>query len=579
MSIELQNIFSQIKNELEKLRGDNDSYQYNEHNIDKERHNVLMCNETKDIQAYPGTGKTTLLVDKLSLLLKHWNLKHSGIVVLSHTNVAKNEIIKLSNDYPELGKLLYYPHYIGTIHNFANTFLGLPYIRKKEWKVKAIDDGLADSKGRKIIGYNNYYLKKRNGIYSNRSKRFCFIDSNLSQTILFSELEILDTTETAKTISKCRDRMTEQGYFYYDDLLCFSLKLIEEQNSLILPFRKRFPLVFIDEAQDNSKLQSELLYKLFIEGNNTSIVQRFGDINQKIYNGEELEDWKFPREDNQLEIKLSYRCKSNIAKFASNFTKDREGYFEGKTKEDGSNGHLCFIPFCDDNKNEVLKIFAEKIKELKLDEIEKFSAIAIGANDKNKQLRISSYMPTFTKFVQIGYPKKLEEAYDFAEKEIIETGNFNKAYKILCKFYSTQQDIQQDMTAEEIKQKSKDELKEILINLNSQQNQNHQNKIKSDDKIYKDENGVEIKVNTIHSVKGETHNAVLVLDTKHKKSNELIKLLDDFESTDKKISKEEIPYREIYFVAFSRATDLLCLAIQEKYYDELRQNVLFKNFS
>ncbi|MGF1817160.1 UvrD-helicase domain-containing protein, partial [Vibrio splendidus] len=46
-----------------------------------------------DIQACPGSGKTTLIAAKLILLAKSWQQSTSGICVLSHTNVAKNEII------------------------------------------------------------------------------------------------------------------------------------------------------------------------------------------------------------------------------------------------------------------------------------------------------------------------------------------------------------------------------------------------------------------------------------------------------------------------------------------------------
>jgi DNA helicase-2/ATP-dependent DNA helicase PcrA len=93
-----------------------------------------------DIQACPGSGKTTLIAAKLILLAKSWQQGTSGICVLSHTNVAKNEIIsRLESD--EYGrKLLSYPHFIGTIQEFVNRFLALPFCRSKGIKIKRIDD-------------------------------------------------------------------------------------------------------------------------------------------------------------------------------------------------------------------------------------------------------------------------------------------------------------------------------------------------------------------------------------------------------------------------------------------------------
>src|SRR5687768_12001414 len=53
---------------------------------------VLCLLESADIAACPGSGKTTILVAKLAVLARKWSSKHRGICVLSHTNVARNEI-------------------------------------------------------------------------------------------------------------------------------------------------------------------------------------------------------------------------------------------------------------------------------------------------------------------------------------------------------------------------------------------------------------------------------------------------------------------------------------------------------
>ena len=61
--------------------------------------------------------------------------------------------------------------------------------------------------------------------------------------------------------------------------------------------RDRFPILFIDEAQDNSKEQSAVLSRIFMDGENPVIRQRFGDENQAIYDfqgAEEAATDKFP---------------------------------------------------------------------------------------------------------------------------------------------------------------------------------------------------------------------------------------------------------------------------------------------
>lgn len=55
--------------------------------------NVIRCWHSTDVAACPGSGKTTVLLAKLKLLADRMPLENgAGICVLSHTNVAVNEI-------------------------------------------------------------------------------------------------------------------------------------------------------------------------------------------------------------------------------------------------------------------------------------------------------------------------------------------------------------------------------------------------------------------------------------------------------------------------------------------------------
>src|SRR5580698_384343 len=62
---------------------------------------VIKSLDTLDIEACPGSGKTTLLVAKLAILARSWNERRRGICVLSHTNVARNEIENRLGSTPE----------------------------------------------------------------------------------------------------------------------------------------------------------------------------------------------------------------------------------------------------------------------------------------------------------------------------------------------------------------------------------------------------------------------------------------------------------------------------------------------
>ena len=58
-----------------------------------EAKDVIRCMESKEILACPGSGKTTVLLAKIKLLSDRMPFKDgNGVCILSHTNVAVNEI-------------------------------------------------------------------------------------------------------------------------------------------------------------------------------------------------------------------------------------------------------------------------------------------------------------------------------------------------------------------------------------------------------------------------------------------------------------------------------------------------------
>ena len=101
---------------------------------------VIRCWHSTDVSACPGSGKTTVLLAKLKLLADRMPLENgAGICVLSHTNVAVDEIKKRLKDYSD--KLLNYPNFIGTIQSFVDRFVTMPYLKMQTGKnIQVVDD-------------------------------------------------------------------------------------------------------------------------------------------------------------------------------------------------------------------------------------------------------------------------------------------------------------------------------------------------------------------------------------------------------------------------------------------------------
>lgn len=131
--------------------------------FDSNRKAIIRNADSLDFQAVPGSGKTTLLVSKLLLISNKWNFNDCGICVLSHTNVAKEEIKRkiLKNNFDK--KLLKYPHFIGTIQEFVDKYLAYPIIRNLGYKARIVDTELAREKINNSLSFKTKsYLERKN---------------------------------------------------------------------------------------------------------------------------------------------------------------------------------------------------------------------------------------------------------------------------------------------------------------------------------------------------------------------------------------------------------------------------------
>ncbi|CAH2786542.1 MAG: Conjugative transfer ATP-dependent DNA helicase [uncultured Paraburkholderia sp.] len=173
--------------------------------------------------------------------------------------------------------LLRHPHFVGTIHSFVNEFLAVPWLRSKGWPIKAIDTEIAlNDRWRRLPWGTKRYLEKQH--------------DNLS-SLTYTQPDHTGGGKNAYPVGKdtyqqmlsaCQ-QSSEAGYYCFDEMFVWASELLDRFPDVIEAIRGRFPLVFIDEVQDNSELQSAFLHRLFTEGDGAVVRQRFGDSNQAIY--------------------------------------------------------------------------------------------------------------------------------------------------------------------------------------------------------------------------------------------------------------------------------------------------------
>ncbi len=244
---------------------------------DDSRLRAMMNLDTGDYEACPGSGKTTLLVAKLAILAARWSPRQQGICVLSHTNAARNEIGDRLSASASAGALMRYPHFVGTIHSFVNEFLATPWLRSQGYPVRVIDTQITLSKRYAAIGWKwRNVMEKRNLSLSALTYNAADFTSDKRGNLS------VHTDSYQAMLAACRET-SQQGYFCFDEMFVWANELLDRNPGVAADLRRRFPLVFIDEAQDNSEAQSAILHRIFCAGEAPARRQRFGDSNQAIY--------------------------------------------------------------------------------------------------------------------------------------------------------------------------------------------------------------------------------------------------------------------------------------------------------
>jgi DNA helicase II / ATP-dependent DNA helicase PcrA len=329
-----------------------------------------------DVQACPGSGKTTLLVAKLAILASKCDWRGQGVCVLSHTNVARLEVESRLAQHPKAQCLLHYPHFIGTIQSFVDRYLALPYLRNQGIDVHAVDSDRFSKRARSIVqGYPQARVWLRNHPGKDYLGQLRYEGADLRLSTGVGDLGVGAGTPTYRQLSDLKKRISEQdGIFRFDDMYAFAEAYLSESPYIIEALRTRFPWVFLDEMQDTSGMQERILGRIF---GDPSIVQRFGDINQAIFSGEEDSDAEgtFPGHD-VIELHNSWRFGPEIASLTSNLTVKKPQTLVGL--HESSEHHTLFV-FRNETIHQVLPAFAELILDQHNGHLpEKFLAKAVG---------------------------------------------------------------------------------------------------------------------------------------------------------------------------------------------------------
>ena len=221
---------------------------------------------TVDLQAVPGSGKTTALIGKLLALSSSLPFGDgSGVLVLSHTNNAVSNFVRVLQ--PHCPGLFAYPNFVGTIQSFTDHFLAVPCYMARYGKAPyRIDDDAYDDRVYEPGASKGFLSKKgyerRAIVYESVLNR----DGRLVYGAFDDDFPLNDPDKGAyKALLGMKTGLRQTGVLRFLEAYVLAFEYLRKHPAIKRIMRARFPFVFVDEMQDMDRHQYELLEALFFD--------------------------------------------------------------------------------------------------------------------------------------------------------------------------------------------------------------------------------------------------------------------------------------------------------------------------
>lgn len=224
--------------------------------------------------AVPGSGKTTALVARLGYMLFCVGVAPERILTMTYTVSAagdmKNRFAAMFGD--EYAARLQFRTINGVCASIING-----YVRDKG--AEGFD--LLDNNAKLLT---EIYRKLRadypvDGEVKELQKQITYI-KNMRPTR--QEIDALDLSgaDIGPIYDEYIDEMKRRRLMDYDDQLVYAYNILKSRPDILNFYRRRFPYLCVDEAQDTSKIQHKIIRLLAGEDGNLFMV---GDEDQSIY--------------------------------------------------------------------------------------------------------------------------------------------------------------------------------------------------------------------------------------------------------------------------------------------------------
>ena len=309
------------------------------------------------VMAGAGSGKTRVLTYRLAYLVSELGINPSNILAVTFTNKAakemKERISKLIDE--DMSRM-----WVSTFHSFCARFLRIEIkalgIYRNDFIIIDDDDAL------KIIREE---MKDKDCVM--KPKDLLNLISIAKNEETLPELDHFERNEFDLIYKLYQEHLLRENLLDFDDLLLLTVKILEENPSILEKYNHKFSYIMIDEFQDTNKIQYRLIQLLSTINKNVFIV---GDINQSIYSFRgarisNVSEFKKKYEPKIIKLEQNYRSTQTILKIANNIISKNQSFVNMELFTEGLEGEKAEFFQADSNYGETLYIIKEINKLIK----------------------------------------------------------------------------------------------------------------------------------------------------------------------------------------------------------------------
>ncbi|OGH05770.1 MAG: hypothetical protein A2W22_06675 [Candidatus Levybacteria bacterium RBG_16_35_11] len=247
------------------------------------------------IIAGAGTGKTTVITERIKHLILEKNVKPSEILALTFTEKAAAEMEERVDKEMPYG---YTQMWISTFHSFCDRILrqeaihiGLNpsyklmteaetilFLRKNLFKFNLKYFRPLGNPNKFLAGLLDHFSRLKDEDV--RIEEYLNYAQGLKKSKSVEKEEIEKAYELSEAYKIYEELKTKEGVMDFADLISNALKLFRTRKNILSEYQKQFKYILVDEYQDTNYSQNELAILLSGDEKNITVV---GDDDQSIY--------------------------------------------------------------------------------------------------------------------------------------------------------------------------------------------------------------------------------------------------------------------------------------------------------